>query len=137
MNLSDYRLCYADANFLWFTTCPLDKQWGDDWNDAPWWCNSGEPYEWEEYRDVPKYDILKVAWSGSFYLPHIDSLSVDNINNDLRSPWLIGSSHTILAGTPFLTVCEILGKEGGKMYYLFEVHISDTTGNEYLIRRQT
>ena len=19
--------------------------YGDDWNDAPWWCNSGSPYE--------------------------------------------------------------------------------------------
>lgn len=23
----------------------LSTLWGDDWNDAPWWCNAGQPYE--------------------------------------------------------------------------------------------
>lgn len=37
--------CYVEGNRAWFTTQSLDKQWGDDWNDAPYEHNAGRPYE--------------------------------------------------------------------------------------------
>ena len=30
---------------LFFTNADLTKQWGDDWNDAPYDCNAGWPYD--------------------------------------------------------------------------------------------
>lgn len=42
-------LCYADDDdsgsvlTVWFTS-DFKNQTGDDWNDAPWWCNAGVPY---------------------------------------------------------------------------------------------
>ena len=38
------RLCFVLDSFAWFTTLPLTEQWGDDWNDAPYQWNAGEPY---------------------------------------------------------------------------------------------
>lgn len=32
------------THYLYFTS-NLAKQWGDDWNDAPYDCNAGEPYD--------------------------------------------------------------------------------------------
>jgi hypothetical protein len=42
--VSDYKLCYVSGSFAWFTTQELSKQWGDDWNDAPYEHNAGSPY---------------------------------------------------------------------------------------------
>ena len=38
------RLCYIDSKCAYFTSQEIDKQWGDDWNDAPYEHNAGEPY---------------------------------------------------------------------------------------------
>ena len=53
------RLCYIDNCWAYFTTQPLDKQWGDDWDDAPYEHNAGEPYTpcWHnepKHRNDPK-----------------------------------------------------------------------------------
>ena len=37
-------LCYVEGNWAYFTTKDLDKQWGDDWDDAPYEHNAGTPY---------------------------------------------------------------------------------------------
>lgn len=41
-------LCYVekDRDGIWayFTTEPLEEQWGDDWGDAPYEHNAGLPY---------------------------------------------------------------------------------------------
>jgi hypothetical protein len=39
------KLCYVDERSMWFTALPLDKQWGDDWDDAPYEHNAGTPYD--------------------------------------------------------------------------------------------
>ena len=44
MKLGDYRLCFKKGMILYFTD-NFDKQWGDDWNDAPLDCNAGIPYD--------------------------------------------------------------------------------------------
>lgn len=117
MNLSDYRLCYATDHLLYFTDGPLGDVSGDDWDDNFYYCNASEPYEWEEYRKVPKYNLLRVYWEGFFTLP--SQGSVDDINN-CKYPWLQGSKITIYADTPFNNVLHLINKEGGKVFFLLE-----------------
>lgn len=40
-----HRLCYIDGHKAYFTTKPVNAQWGDDWDDAPYEHNAGDPYE--------------------------------------------------------------------------------------------
>ena len=47
----NYKLCYVDQEdeyssitTLYFTN-DMEKQWGDDWDDAPYEHNSESPYE--------------------------------------------------------------------------------------------
>lgn len=37
-------LCYVDGQRAYFTTAKLADQWGDDWDDALYEHNAGEPY---------------------------------------------------------------------------------------------
>lgn len=66
------KLCYADEKFLWFTDTPIDKVWGDDWNDAPYEHNAGEPYpEFGPFTKIvidydyclPCYNELNSQWT--------------------------------------------------------------------------
>ena len=44
----EYKLCYVEGQKAYFTS-NFEKQWGDDWNDRPYECNAGEPYDdWSE-----------------------------------------------------------------------------------------
>lgn len=59
---TDTRLCYVEKGDAYFTKLPLDKVWGDDWDDAPYECNAGLPYDYdfilhitEEYLREPCY----------------------------------------------------------------------------------
>ena len=45
-----YKLCYVSGNVLYFTD-NFAKQWGDDWNDAPYEHNAGEPYDRKDYTE--------------------------------------------------------------------------------------
>lgn len=47
MSKQTFKLCYVHHNILYFTDS-FEKQWGDDWDDAPYEHNAGEPYEWED-----------------------------------------------------------------------------------------
>lgn len=80
----DAVLCYVKGPWAYFTTCPLEKQWGDDWDDAPYEHNAGLPYDWADYRDTPSYEIIKIAFEGPFDEPrdhHLNSpFSVQAIN---------------------------------------------------------
>ena len=42
-----FKLCYVQNNVLYFTD-DFEHQWGDDWDDAPYEYNAGEPYEWAD-----------------------------------------------------------------------------------------
>lgn len=75
------RLCFVEKGIAWFTTCkPFEKQWGDDWDDAPWEYNAGSPYAWAEYRDVAQYDLYAIRFSGPFEY---------NYENYRNSPWSV------------------------------------------------
>ena len=76
----DFKLCYVDTCEkldlrddngersaiglrLMFTPIDLKEQWGDDWNDAPYDCNAGWPYDSlyvkrDDNGEYIKYDIL-------------------------------------------------------------------------------
>lgn len=93
-----FKLCYVEHNWAYFTTQELSKQWGDDWDDAPYEHNAGSPYgpnESYSYMDrdsenrpkldsegqtvwlkgsdyvdgVPKWEIKKVAFDGWLETP--------------------------------------------------------------------
>ena len=105
-------LCYVDGPWAWFTTQKLFDQWGDDWDDAPYECNAGDPYSYCEQTNsgcrcinadgpiafgggamcgqighVPSppqkpWVLTKVAWDGLFVPP---SLGLNN------SPYSVSS----------------------------------------------
>jgi len=78
-----YRLCYIDRPWAYFTTRrPFADQWGDDWDDAPYEHNAGEPYCWLPGVSVrvdgvsqrlqnpePKWDVAKVAFESDLAPP--------------------------------------------------------------------
>jgi len=120
-----FILCYIEGCFAYFTSASLDKQWGDDWNDAPFEHNAGPPYEWHEAYAQERYEIMKLAWDGPYELPCANMtnsyLSVKQINKgDIA--WLCGLSwnaddvEPIYAG---VTVDEFISKikaAGGEVY---------------------
>jgi len=90
----DARLCYVEGDWAYFTTLPLDRQCGDDWNDAPYYDNAGLPYDYRPdlaAKGVTPWRIIKIAIHGGFYTPRdvcksLD-LSVDSINKG-AAPWI-------------------------------------------------
>lgn len=97
-----FKLCLVLDNQAWFTTQDVTKQWGDDWDDAPYEHNAGPPYEYHEKMDCLPYDIKKVYWeSSTCAIPAFTSkASVEDINNGMR-PWLFNYEErtNINAGT--------------------------------------
>lgn len=61
-------LCYVRDQWAFFTTQPLSDQWGDDWNDAPYEHNAGDPYSWLVSSGKPEYEIIRVA-----YIAHMET----------------------------------------------------------------
>jgi hypothetical protein len=140
--LASAFLCYMDGNFAFFTTQELAKQWGDDWNDAPYEHNAGEPYgptvfyketgpendpkDWNE-DGTPKWEIIKMAWDGPFDPPcesHSNSpWSVAQINAGAvawltTSRWLNNKDDTIAiyAGVDIAEFKRLVELGGGAVY---------------------
>jgi len=117
-----FYLCYIEDNWAYFTTAKADVQWGDDWDDAPYECNAGTPYEWNEndkVRDIPKWEIRKIAFDGPLELPH-KSLSVQQITMG-AAPWLstpewCNQQVHIPARSTYENFCELVKKAGGNVY---------------------
>lgn len=100
IDVNTMRLCYIDSrdNFAWFTSIDLKSQWGDDWDDAPYEHNAGEPYE-DHYvtsdgkRDRVNHHLLKVSWDGPYSTPNVvgapnSTWSIQGINAGCVA-WLI------------------------------------------------
>ena len=79
------KLCYVENGVCYFTPLPLEEQWGDDWGDAPYEHNAGEPYDDDK---ITKVIILPKKW---MYIkePKDTNLaySVEEINKGVV-PWL-------------------------------------------------
>lgn len=115
--LLDAVLCYVDRDRCFFTTQPLEKQWGDDWNDAPYEHNAGTPYEWCERTDTrPRYMVVEVVCCGPWDAPceglTSSPYSVQDINRG-NVAWLMQTDFSkappIYAGTTlrkFLDICD-------------------------------
>ena len=92
---SDFKLCYIKGDWAWFTTQDVDKQWGDDWDDAPYDCNAGDPYAWRESDKEPKWELLKVAFISRL---NVTGSQIFNSRycvqdfNRLTIPWLISDA---------------------------------------------
>jgi hypothetical protein len=129
--LARFKLCYIcpRTRFAYFTELDLKDQWGDDWNDAPYEHNAGDPYE---HRFIDKepvhHQIVKVAWEGSYETPAErggpNSLwSVEEINKGAIA-WLIPTqwdssvkdARPVHAGDTLLTFIEKIEGSGGTVY---------------------
>lgn len=80
-----YGLCFVRAPWAYFTRLPLDQQWGDGWERAPYERNAGVPYD-----DAPD-QILKVAFDGPLYPPDAGYDGKPRSVNDINcggAPWL-------------------------------------------------
>lgn len=115
-------LCFVRGDFAYFTTQPLDKQTGDDWNDAPYEHNAGEPYE--PYREDEDWQILRVAFEADLSRPCDDQFNspwcVDQINAGaiawLRPPRWNDRGKVIPAGTTLRDFIRLVHESGGDVF---------------------
>jgi hypothetical protein len=111
------RLCYVEGSRAWFTSQDVMKQWGDDWNDAPYEHNAGAPYADEGVT------IECVYFDADFQTPddgYTNSpYSVERINRG-EVPWLRdryrGTLVTIMAGTTLAEFRRLVSEAGGHVY---------------------
>ena len=109
------KLCYVDPPWAYFTSQDLDKQWGDDWNDAPYEHNAEEPYTGEGW------EIVKVAYNCDLRTPAHNYLnspfSVEQINAQ-QVPWLWtwDNAVTIHAGASLDGFVKAIKAIGGDVY---------------------
>jgi len=118
--MNNKMLCYVDLPWLYFTD-NMEKQWGDDWNDAPYEHNAGTPYEYET-------NVIKIAvYINNLWL---DSpcdkgrcMSVEEINK-AGYPWLKhfhdGSDPGLKPGTPLDEAITWLKEHNCEIYTLKE-----------------
>lgn len=123
----DYRLCYVKDHVLYFTD-DFENCWGDDFDDAPYQWNAGEPYDWVDNWSAEQNRELKhthIRYMG--YLPYAcdireaDSygeMSVENINQG-AVPWLTlgwgdNDDSKLYAGATIEEAIEWLKKAGAK-----------------------
>lgn len=125
INLDEYKLCYIDEGWAYFTTCELEKQWGDDWDDLAYEHNSGEPYDWYPHREVPEYKIIKIAFDNMNYVePNYGMMnspySVEMLNKKHAAwlrPWINRIDlDPIWAGTGLSEFIKIMKATNGKIY---------------------
>lgn len=114
----DFRLCYVSDAKAYFTTKPLSEQWGDDWDDAPYEHNAGEPYYYDDC------EIIKIFYEADLEEPYggkFNSVfSVEMINNG-EIPWLRSPSYSekrikIMAGTTLEDFVDLIESINGHVF---------------------
>lgn len=126
----EYKLCYVDGQKAWFTD-NFEKQWGDDWNDKPYECNAGEPYNsWseliEDNEDIfkRKYKHHQIKLKTLYFETNdwseqkpcdMGRFSVEDINKGTIA-WVHTDKFNILAGTEIEEFIKIIKENGGKIY---------------------
>lgn len=118
----DLKLCYVDEGIAYFSNNP--EQWGDDWNDKPYECNAGTPYDHED-----EFEVISIGFNPNDkyeepteYFYGIQ-LSVEEINKKY-TPWLIPTDRElepIFAGDSIYTFCKKIKKANGDIMlkYIF------------------
>ena len=116
-------LCFVKGDCAFFTTQPLEKQMGDDWNVTPYEHNAGLPHE----SDCGDWEIIKVYFDEANLKTPADraggncKYSVEDINIRRQTPWLQtpdGPISILLAGTPLDEFKRIIKSIGGEIYVL-------------------
>lgn len=109
----------------------LKSNGGDDWNDRPYECNAGEPYDsWSELIEDNE-DIFKRKYKHHsikhkiLYFEVYDwtdqrpcdkgEYSVEDINKQAVA-WVHTNEFNILAGTTYENFIDIIEKHRGKIY---------------------
>ena len=121
------RLCYVSGGVAFFTTRALDKQWGDDWDDAPYEHNAGEPYLPHGDTDEA-WEIHRLHFDGDFSEPRDrrgvrgnSPWSVQDINAGVTA-WLVWGEYRREPSKPLhagATVAEFIAyiqENGGTVY---------------------
>ncbi len=120
--MSKLKLCYVeDLEKGYFTLYFSEKNakdvWGDDWDDAPYEHNAGEPYEYDKKIVVEQGNIGNtIITPCSEY--NNSPYSVEDINNK-AVPWIYfkyDTKDTIFANDEYDKVIEILIKNKCKIY---------------------
>lgn len=141
--MKEFKLCYIDGDTAYFTSNDLDKQWGDDWDDAPYEHNAGTPYgpfimyyadghtekdprDWNE-DGTPKWEIYKLKFeSWNLNTPNYSygnsPYSVLDINSGAVA-WLYGQDKdkkpiVIKAGASIEEFKSKVRQAGGDIYVL-------------------
>jgi len=127
----NYKLCYVKRldderiTMLWFSKLDVSMVCGDDWNDAPYECNAGEPYEdGNDYVRIIVED-LDYLHGRSIIVPCDEYLnspySVLDINNRKVVPWVIAEDDEkkveFYAGASLERVINLLGAYNGIKIY--------------------
>jgi len=125
VNGMDAQLCYVKHGFAYFTTQPINMQWGDDWNDAPYEHNAGEPYGPLNEKDGRTWQIFKLVYECDVETPaeranSNSHYSVEQINAGAVA-WLTAdewANHktVIKAGTTMRDFIEKIQSAGGTVY---------------------
>lgn len=120
--MKEFKLCYVDGNKAFFTD-NFEKQWGDDWNDAPYEHNAEEPYT-NYFENSVKYKIeIKEVY---FEIPYYNYLPCDNYSNSPYSveminngaiAWITTEDFFIKAGTSIEEFVKIIKDNKGKIFF--------------------
>lgn len=124
--MKDFKLCFIANSKAYFTTQALDKQWGDDWDDAPYEHNAGIPYEWRKDSKDDSWQIYELYFESNLNTPdygHSNSPYTAQAINRGEVAWLESPSYEkepirIFAGESCDTFIEKIKKVGGKVYLL-------------------
>lgn len=124
-----FKLCYIDKPWAYFTSMDdIGKQWGDDWNDAPYEHNAGSPYEYgnhDKAKGREPWEVKKIAFDGDFNAPcdfcYNSPYSVEQINAGVVA-WLSTSAYAqkpvkvIHAGATLSDFISFIQENGGTVY---------------------
>lgn len=113
------KLCYIKDNTAYFTSIDdIKKQWGDDWNDAPYEHNAGTPYSDSDDNII----ITKIMFTdANFTYPHSGGInspySVEQINHG-ATPWLStwDKKDNIYAGASEEAFIEFVQRNEGEIF---------------------
>lgn len=128
--LQEHVLCYVHGNRAVFTNIPLAYQWGDDWNDAPYEHNAGDPYEWSPHGStkLPQYELKHLRFEVEMETPEEiangnSAYSVEDINAGATA-WLSRGRYNydpsppkpINAGVTIKEFKRLIWLNGGEVY---------------------
>jgi hypothetical protein len=124
--MSEPVLCFVQNNRAYFTTQELSKQWGDDWNDAPYEHNAGLPNKPYGKEEEGQWEISEVIFQTDLVTPEEyhygnSSISVEDINAKYV-PWLATAKYSsdpkvvIHAGVTITEFKRLIRQSGGKIF---------------------